>query len=77
MHYLIAIGTIILQVVLALHAIRTRRPFYWIFLILFFPLLGSLIYVLAELVPEWERSNALQRGVNNIEHFFSELFPRR
>lgn len=77
MTYLIGIGTIILQIVLAVHAVRTRRPFIWVFLILIFPLMGSLIYIIAELIPEWERSNAIQIWVNDIERFFSELFSRR
>jgi hypothetical protein len=77
MTYLIGTGTIILQVVLAVHAVRTRRPFIWVFLILIFPLMGSLIYIIAELIPEWERNNTIQIWVNNIERFFSELFSNR
>ncbi|MBK9925837.1 MAG: hypothetical protein IPP66_11150 [Anaerolineales bacterium] len=76
MTYLAGIGTVILQIVLAVHAVRTRRPFIWVFLILIFPLMGSVIYVIAELIPEWERTNAIQRWLNNIERFFSELFSR-
>jgi hypothetical protein len=78
MTYLYGIGIIVLQIVLAVHVARTRRPFIWIFIILFFPLIGSLIYMIAELIPEWERTNAIQRWLNNVEQFFSELFsPRR
>lgn len=77
MTYLIGIGTIALQIALAVHAVRTRRPFIWVFLILIFPLMGSLIYIIAELIPEWERSNTIQTLSNNIERFFSELFFRR
>ena len=77
MTYFIGIATIILQIVLAVHAVRTRRPFIWVFLILIFPLMGSVIYIIAELIPEWDRSNALQRWTRNIEQFFSELFPPR
>lgn len=77
MTYLLGIGTVVLQIVLAVHAVRTGRPFIWVFLILLFPLLGSLIYIIAELVPEWERSNALQKLSDDLEHFLSELFPRR
>ena len=77
MTYLVGIGTVILQIVLAVHAVRTRRPFIWVFLILIFPLMGSLIYIIAELIPEWERTNALQIWLNNIERFFSELFSRQ
>ena len=77
MTYLIGIGTIALQIVLAVHAVRTRRPFIWVFLILIFPLMGSLIYIIAELIPEWERNNTIQKWANNIERFISELFSRR
>lgn len=77
MTYLVGIGTITLQIALAVHAVRTRRPFIWVFLILIFPLMGSLIYVIAELIPEWERNNSIQIWVGNIERFFSELFFRR
>jgi hypothetical protein len=77
MTYLTGIGTIVLQIVLAVHVARTRRPFIWIFVILIFPLIGSLIYIIAELIPEWERNNALQIWVHNIERFFSELFSPR
>ena len=77
MTYLTGIGTIVLQIVLAVHVARTRRPFIWIFVILIFPLIGSLIYIIAELIPEWERNNALQIWVYNIERFFSELFSPR
>jgi len=77
MTYFIGIGTIVLQIVLAVHAVRTRRPFIWVFLILIFPLMGSLIYIIAELIPEWERSNAIQKWADSVERFISELFPRR
>ncbi len=77
MTYLTGIATVVLQIVLAVHVARTRRPFIWIFVILIFPLIGSLIYIIAELIPEWERTNAIQRWVNNIERFFSELFSPR
>jgi hypothetical protein len=76
MTYLVGVGTVILQVILAVHAVRTRRPFIWVFLILIFPLMGSLIYIIAELIPEWERTNTIQKWIHNIERFFSELFPR-
>ncbi len=77
MSYVVAAGTFILQIVLAVHAVRTRRPFIWVFLILIFPLMGSLIYVIAELIPEWERRNTLHYLVKDIERFFSDIFSPR
>ncbi|HEY0022088.1 MAG TPA: tetratricopeptide repeat protein [Longimicrobium sp.] len=39
-----------LQIFLAVHAVRTGR-FYWLFIIFFFPLVGSLVYLFAEYLP--------------------------
>lgn len=36
----------------AVHAVRTGRPLYWVFIILAFPVLGAAAYVVAELLPE-------------------------
>jgi len=77
MTYLIGFGTIVLQIVLAVHAVRSKRPFVWVFIILIFPLIGSLIYIIAELIPEWEKNNTIQKWVNDIERFVSELFTHR
>jgi len=44
-NYVIALG-------LAVHAVRTGRNMYWIMILILFPVLGSLVYVIAELFPE-------------------------
>jgi hypothetical protein len=77
MTYLTGIATVLLQIMLAVHAVRTRRPFIWVFIILLFPLMGSLVYVIAELIPEMERTNAIQRWLNNVTDFIAELFQGR
>ena len=77
MTYLISIGTVLLQIALAVHVVRTRRPFIWLFVILFFPLIGSAVYVIAEIIPELDRSNAIQRWLDSVERFFAELFSSR
>lgn len=77
MTYLIGFGTIVLQIVLAVHAVRTRRPFIWIFIILLFPLMGSAIYIIAELIPEWDRTNAIQRWFDDIKRYLAETFLPR
>lgn len=77
MTYLVGIATVILQIVLAVHAVRTRRPFIWVFLILLFPLMGSAIYIIAELIPEWDRTHAIQRWLDDIKRYLSETFLPR
>jgi hypothetical protein len=43
---------IALQVLCAVHVVRTGRPYFWIFIIVFVPLLGMLVYAIAEFVPD-------------------------
>jgi len=59
LHVMIAIG-------LAVHAMRTGRPQYWLFILLFVPALGSIAYVVFELLPELARSRRAQKVTNDI-----------
>ena len=47
-----------LQVTLAIHAARTGRMQPWLWIILFLPGIGSLLYIAIELVPEWSSGRA-------------------
>jgi hypothetical protein len=47
----IMIMSLIIQATLIIHVIRTGRPNWWIFLILFAPFIGSGIYILLEILP--------------------------
>jgi hypothetical protein len=49
---LIGLLPLILAVALCVHVVRTNQPLYWIFLILFVPVLGSLVYLIAIVIPE-------------------------
>lgn len=42
---------LIAQIVCAIHVIRTGRPYFWIFLIVFVPLIGMGVYFFAEILP--------------------------
>lgn len=43
----------------AIHAVRTGRDIYWLMILFFFPLLGSIVYFLAVYLPD----SRLQHGV--------------
>lgn len=61
-HLLIGIG-------FAYHAISTGRPQYWVFIIMILPGVGSLAYVLFELLPELahtRRGRAVTGGIDNL-----------
>jgi hypothetical protein len=58
--------TLILVVISVVHAVRHGNIFPWIFLILFLPLIGSLIYFVVAILPDLRssrRARTMQRGV--------------
>ena len=42
---------LLLQISVIIHAMKTGRPYYWIFVIMAFPVIGCLIYFVVELLP--------------------------
>ena len=48
----IGIALLLLEVLLAVHVVRTGRPLFWLCIILFVPFLGSTVYLLAEVLPD-------------------------
>lgn len=53
---------LVVQIACAVHAGRTGRPFFWIYLIVFLPMVGMLAYVFVELVPEMANSRTGRRA---------------
>jgi len=51
---------LLVQIGIAVHALRTGRPLWWLAVILFFPLLGALIYFLVEILPEIRASRSIR-----------------
>jgi hypothetical protein len=51
------------------HAVRTGRPYWWLFVLLSFPMLGSMIYFFAEYLPGMRNTRGglkAARAINNI-----------
>jgi hypothetical protein len=44
--------SLLISVLLCVHVVRTNQSLYWIFLILFIPVLGPLVYLAAVVVPD-------------------------
>lgn len=59
MHLLIAIG-------FAVHAMKTGRPQYWLWILLAVPLIGSIAYVIIELLPELAQMRAARQVASDI-----------
>jgi len=51
MHFY-GIVIILLQVACAVHCVRTGRAYWWLFIILFFPLVGCIVYAIVEILPD-------------------------
>jgi hypothetical protein len=58
--------SILIQVLLIVHVIRTGRNQLWIFVLAFLPLAGSIAYVAVEIIPELFRSRAAQRTARGL-----------
>jgi hypothetical protein len=57
---------LLVQIGIAVHALRTGQPLWWLAVILFFPVLGALIYFLVEILPEIRSSRTIGRFGSDI-----------
>ena len=57
---------LIIQIALIVHVLRTGRPIYWVFLIMFLPLVGSIAYGIVELLPELSSDHRAVRALREI-----------
>jgi hypothetical protein len=53
---------LLIQIGFAVHAIRRGHPLLWVFLIIFLPLLGCILYSVMVLLPEVIQSRTARRG---------------
>jgi hypothetical protein len=60
---------ILIQFSFAFHALKTGRPYWWIFIIMGFPVMGCLIYYLVEVFP----NSREQRKVNRAARKFAKI----
>jgi hypothetical protein len=65
---------VLIAVCFAIHAIRTGRNYYWLWILFVFPFLGSVVYFFAEYLP----SSRLQRNASSVGQMAIKLLnPRR
>ena len=65
--YLISILSIAIQVGLIVHVIKTGRNMLWIMALAFLPVVGSIAYVLAELLPELLGGRTARRAKSGVQ----------
>ena len=57
---------LLVQIGFAVHALRRGYPIYWVFLIVFVPLIGCLLYVIMVLLPEFTQSRVAADGARAL-----------
>ncbi len=65
----IIIGTIVLELVCIVHVIKTGRAYPWIMVIVFLPFIGSIAYLIVELIPDLMTSrqvHGVKRGLQSV-----------
>jgi hypothetical protein len=53
---------IVLQIICAVHVLRNRKEFWWLFVILFFPFVGCIVYFIVEIYPDMRRGRPILGG---------------
>ena len=61
---IIGFAVVALQLCVVVHAYRTGRPYWWIFVIMAFPIFGSVVYYIVEVMP----GSRSERKVAQIGH---------
>ena len=51
----------VIQIICAIHALKTGRPFWWLLIIFFGSMPGCIIYGLVEVLPEMRRDPSMKR----------------
>ncbi len=64
---LFAIISIIIQVLLVVHCIKTGRQFLWIWVIVLLPIAGPIAYIAVEMLPELFGSRAAKRTARGMK----------
>lgn len=76
---LIGAVVVAIQFCFAYHALKTGRPYWWIFVIMAFPVMGCVIYYFVEVFPgsrEARRANKAARAIARALHPDAELRKR-
>ena len=62
----IGVLLLLIQIAFAVHVVRTGREIYWIFIIIFLPAIGCLIYFITQIMPELGQSRTLRKAGSGL-----------
>jgi hypothetical protein len=58
---------VLIAIFFAVHALRTGRELYWLFILFMFPLLGSIVYAVAVFIPDMRNNRGLRRLARGVQ----------
>jgi hypothetical protein len=58
--------TLLIQLCFAYHALKSGRPYWWLFVIMAFPVVGCVLYYFVEVFPSSRESRRAERAVRSI-----------
>jgi hypothetical protein len=58
--------TYFIQILLVIHVLKTGRSRYWIYLLLFVPMIGGIAYLVMEVLPEFSGGIQAQRAMRGV-----------
>lgn len=62
--------SLLIQVCFAYHALKTGRPYWWLFVIMAFPVIGCVLYYFVEVFPSSRESRSAEKAVRAIAKAF-------
>jgi hypothetical protein len=60
--------TYFIQILLVIHVLKTGKNRYWIYLLLFVPMVGGVAYLVIEILPEFRGSIQGQRAMRSVRN---------
>lgn len=63
---LLGVLTIVMQVFFAVHVVNTGRDRFWIYIIVFIPLIGCLVYFITQILPELGQNKMIRKTGNSL-----------
>jgi len=62
--------TLLIQLCFAYHALKTGRPYWWLFVIMAFPVVGCVLYYFVEVFPSSRESRRAEKAVRTLVKSF-------
>ena len=74
MFYLVGALVLIVQITCIIHVFRSGRPFWWAMVILWFPVIGSILYYVLEIYPGSREERQVRK---TVQEFVKAVEPDR